>query len=378
MTVALSLEGALLERWTRTVGYSFDPQDPHIALYPTRLEEPGLPLGAWEAMVHLTEGDVSSDDIERITLTDADGVLINRTVQFNEGDPRRVRVTAPWDALMGLSQVTLLDHPGGVGVTLPVAQPSGDAALLATVSHATCGLRRTRMRAGDDMSPGVLTVYGHDGHRMWLPGRLLNLEVTGGRLDVPVAIKSPMRDLLFVVGSQAGSGEGTVLIRDADGRELGSCGFSRWARESRAEMVESYTLSFSKAVLDNDLDEVSQTQLGLHDAHGELLGADACPDVLITSGSFATPVYLSEDGHIMADIAADPSADAVQVSVILEGKILETRALPLVGLGDPDPDPDDPESPGGDGGCQTGTPAAPALPRVVLALGLPAWRRRGA
>ncbi|MGB0590656.1 MAG: FG-GAP repeat domain-containing protein [Myxococcota bacterium] len=381
VTVALRSGDVELASWTRAAGYSFDAQAPQLELYPTRLEEPGFPLATWEAMVHLTEGDVSTDDIERIKLTDPKGALINRTVQFDEGNPRRVRVTAPWDALKGLGQVTLYDHLGGVGVDLPVNQPEGDDALLAMVSHATCGLRRPRMRAGDDMSPGVLTVYDQGGHRMWLPARLLELTVTGGRLDVPVSAKPPMRDLLFVVGSQAGGGEGAVIIQDANGRELGSCAFSRWEREGRAEALESHTLTFSKAVIDIDLDEVSQMQLGLYDVHGELLGADAWPDVLLTGGSFATPVYLSETGAFRADIAADPAADAVQVSVILEGKILDTQTLPLVGLGDPSRDdesaePTSPESPEEDGGCQTSSPARPALPLVAIVLALIAWRRR--
>ena len=339
LTVALKRAGKTIASWTEATGYTFSALEPMIDLYPVHLSEPGFAQSAWEAMVHLDIPALLPEAIERITLSDPNGAPIPRSVSFDEGSPRRVRVRVPWEALSETSGLWLYDHEGALGVDLPVRQPTSDEALLATLSHATCGLRRPRMRAGRDMSPGVLTLYSQEGHRMWVPPRLLELEVIGGRLDVPLVLKSPMRDLLFVVGSVPEAGAGEVVVRDIDGRELGRCAFTREARTSRSDALTHHTLSLSPEVIDLDEGETSRLELSLYDAFGELLGADAWPDLLVSGGDFATPLYLSENGHFIADIEADPEADEVRINVVVEGKILETRALPLVGIGPPGASP---------------------------------------
>ena len=374
VTLVLKRAQKPISTWERASGFSFDALHPMIDLYPVHLNEPGFAQSAWEAMVHLDAQDIDTGELEEIQVATPDGLPLYRALSFDEGSERRARLTLPWDELTGLSGLWLYDHEGGLGVDLPVHQPQSDAEFLELLSHASCGLRRPRMRSGHDMSPAVLTLYTKDGHRMWVPPRLLELEVSGGRIDVPLSLKSPMRDLLFVVGSMPGEGTGEVRVLDTTGRELGQCSFTRRERESRTDELAHHTLTLSSEVFNLDSSESLSLELGFYTAAGELLGADAWPEVLVSGGAFTTPLYLSESGHITGELIASPSADVLSLSVVLEGKIIETREVPLVGTGPVRPsEPPETlaEESAPQGGCQsTDKGRSPWILALLFALGI--------
>jgi uncharacterized protein (TIGR03382 family) len=368
LSLSLKIGGEEVASWAPSVGHLFDRKAPYLDLYPVRPLGTGDDDDGWQLQLHAAPGVDNPWLVNGITVEDLAGNAIPFDTDIMNDSMRRVGVRVGWTALEGLEDIVIGDGAESAALILPVVNPADASALTHEISAAQCGIMYPRIAPVHGVSLGILTLMNADGHAMTVPPESLELSVEGGSLKIEAGPMTGVHDLLFMVAAGAEEGPGRVIVRDALGRELTRCDFEVVIWPTQPVDVGQSWATLSAETLDRATDQRARLRIGMTNAFGELLGADVWPTVLLTGGTWATPLNLTMGGSLAGDIAPTDDATTVLITVTHEGAIIASFSVPVLGESVTPPPIEE--------GCQSTHGHPHTLWLAWALLGLFAWRRR--
>ena len=365
LMIALDSEGVEAASWTRSVGYGLDPKNIHYDLFPVRpLQTPIEPLG-WEVYLYAPPDMMDNDVLSHLSVTTEGGTPVESHLEFLFGRRDRLTVSVDWDDLLGESTLLVRDHEGGW--TLPLrGSTHGQREPRAEVQSVVCGLNHSRLRVGQDRSFGAVAPLNAEGDIVPLPPSSLTLRVEGGEIVTSLERAGELRDLSFSLIPGDTLGPGRVVVESLEGEALGSCGFEVVSWEDQSDAVNSHFAVLSKeSVVLSDPDPTARLRVGMLNEFNEIMGAGAWPTVILSGGTWADPIALTDAGTFSGTIAPNPEVSSVTITLTLAGRVLETLTLAVSGSspGEGEEGGEGGESSPG-GGCSQGTPSS--LPALAL------------
>jgi len=361
------------------VGFLLNAQAPWFELYPTRPLPPLDETSAWQVHLHTPPGVYAPEWISKLSLWRADGSAIPIANRSTDGAMRRVSLEVDWANLEGVEGVWLRDRDDGPSIALAVASPNDSQEELAVIEGLACGLQRSRFRSGGHDAAGVIvTAFGPGGHPMLLTPGELKVEVDGGQATSDVITFPGMMDMFFRVQSDDSEGPGVVTVSDSAGSHSATCQFnvSEWPEESVS--IEDSWATLSATTLGTWSFDTARLRIGLKNEFGELMGAKAWPQVLISGGEWARDLVVTDAGTLTGDIRATGESDTILITITLAAQVFQTFEITVTGGGRGEPsEPSPPTETTDDDGCGGGRPSGPwpSLPMTLLVLGA-AWRLR--
>lgn len=334
-----------------------------MEFYPVRpLDTLGAPE-AFEVDVFSAPHELQMNDGAAWSLTTTQGQEVDFEAVLGDAGMRRTRLSVDWEALEGVEALILRDHDDAEGLTLPLFHPTTQEELMALVDRATCGLVRTRVAPERETVEGVITLWSADNHVFVVPPEAISLEVEGGFVMSPPMVNLGLKDMTFSLRVGAELGPGRVIVRSSAGELWGECGFLVEERPEQAVDVEASWATISKTTLTRGGGESARLRVGVINPYGELLGADVWPTVTLQGAEWFKPLAQGGGGSLHGDLIPHDDASTVRVTVTLQGQIVESFVLDVVG--EPVSEPEAPA----DAGCASGSGAIGAGPLALL-LGL--------
>jgi hypothetical protein len=358
MVGTLTMEGESVGHWERPTGYVIDPQAPFIELYPVRPVATMEEEGSYEVHVHSSPDEFQLYDGAAWSLTTTGGAPVQMATPLRESDMRRTSIYVDWGELEGVEELLLRDHPDAEPVTLPVFQPATGAALSTLIDRAQCGLLRSRIAPSRETTPGVLTLFDAAGHVLLAPQGLIELEAEGGEVTAAPDISPGLKDMVFELRAGDVEGPGRITVRGITGEVLGTCEFEVAVRPPRPVDVGASWATISKTEIDSAAHESARLRVGVVGVHGELLGADVWPTIMLDGGEWSLAPQLGAGGSILATVHPTIDEGLLRITVLLEGQLVESFEIVVYGRPEGTVDPGEttggPEDSGA--GCASGGP----------------------
>jgi len=375
LPLTLSVGDEEVGAWAPSVGTLFDSDNAWTDVYPVRPTGTWLDEGNWVVNLHPAPGVFHPGLLATVLLSTSDGSEVPIANAYPVGYAFQwATIEVSWADLVGVDTLLIRDRSGGVPLTLPVVQPADSQALLEQVGSAQCGLDRNRLGPSRDRATGILTLLDHDGHPMLVPMSLLDLEIQGATLTRSPVLTDELMDTSFTVEAGDVLGPGQIIVRSVDGAEWGRCDFTVAERPARPVDLASSWATLSRDEMTHAAYQMARLRIGLTDEFGELVGAEAWPTVLLSGGTWVSPLALTDAGSLSGDIGPTDEDDTITITVTFEGKVLETFTVTVTGEAPGDDDSVTP--PPSSGGCGGGgAPHTAALLGLLLLL-LTLRRRR--
>lgn len=349
--------------------YDGDTESWHVAIFVNMLREPSI-----------------EEQIDFPTLKTAAGTPVPMLKQYLKSSVARVRLLVDPALLENVDELRLQDQGSGYGASILVPGAVSLETAVSRLERVDGDLLRGTFRGVGDLSHLFVTLRDADDRVLPPEESLISLELDGAHVSEPVSIFDSTYNLLALLHGDGQPGPGEVRVMGLDGAQLGSFTFDRTAPPEVELDLASTTAALYTATPESSHQGTHRIEIQPRLSHGELAGAAARAELSLEGAQWVSPLALDRYGVLTAWVRADPTASALNATVVLNGEVFNSFSTPLEPTQEPGADTSggghgdltEPDGPAAsrDDGCQAGGPGAALawLPWLAcLALG---WCRR--
>ena len=369
--------------WTLPTGNSIDSDWLRLDTYPNVIFDGETQ--AWHVVVfaNMLRGFPITEQISHLTLETESGAPVPMIKQYLTNSVSRVRMLVDPRLIIDLNAIRFQDAGAGHSSTIALPKPVGLEDAVSRLKRVDGNLYGPSTYGAGDLSPLFLTL--RDENDLVLPPErgLISLEVDGAHVSEPLSIYGWTYNLTALAHSDAETGPGEVRVRSIDGGLLGAFPFERHSPPEVDLDLSSTTAELMAAPTESAVHGTHRVVITPRLMNGELAGASAQAEILVSGAETAMPLSLSRSGVLTALLLADPIATELKVEVRLDGAHFADLFTPLEPTAVPEPDgqpglSDVAPAPSSsrDDGCGAGGPVSAQGWLVLLVLSLVICRRR--
>jgi hypothetical protein len=341
--------------WTLPTGNSIDSDWLRLDSYPNIIFD-GETQG-WHVVVfaNLLRDLPITEQISYLTLETETGAPVPMIKQYLKNSVSRVRMLIDPLQILGVEELRFQDAGAGHSSTIVVPQPLALEDAVSRLKRVDGNVYGTSTYGAGDLRPLFLTL--RDENDLVLPPEreLISLEVDGAHVSEPFSIYGWTYNLSALVHSDGETGPGEARVRALDGSLLGAFPFERRSPPEVDLDLSATTAELMAAPTESAVHATHRVVITPRLMNGELAGAAAQVELLVSGAETVVPLTLSRSGVLTADLLADPIATELEVEVRLDGAHFADLFTPLEPAVVPEPD--------GQGSLSDVAPAPAASPR---------------